>query len=64
VSAFDETARVGHVLFDDGAEAAFPATALRGSGLLRLRRGQRVRLDTVEEHETTSIVAVQILTLR
>jgi 2-phospho-L-lactate guanylyltransferase len=64
VSAFDDATGIGQVLFDDGAETSFPATALRGSGLRLLRPGQRVHLDTVEDEDTTRIVAVQIVTLR
>jgi 2-phospho-L-lactate guanylyltransferase len=63
VSAFDTTTREGRVLFDDGAEAPFPATALRGSGLLLLRPGQRVRTENVEDDGRSQIVGVQILTL-
>jgi 2-phospho-L-lactate guanylyltransferase len=63
VSAFDETTRSGRVLFDDGLEMPFPAAALEGSGLLLLRSGQRVRLETVGEGEHMRIVALQILTL-
>jgi 2-phospho-L-lactate guanylyltransferase len=62
VSGFDPATRTGRVLFDDGREAPFPASALRGSGLLLLRPGQRVRAETVEDLGTVHLVAVQILT--
>jgi 2-phospho-L-lactate guanylyltransferase len=64
VSAFDPTTGAGRVLFDDGSDAPFPASALRGSGLLLLRPGQRVRTDTVEDAGVLHLVGVQILTLR
>ncbi len=63
VSAFDASSREGRVLFDDGTDAPFPATALRGSGLLLLRPGQRVRTENVEDEGISQIVGVQILTL-
>lgn len=63
VSAFDQTTRCGRVLFDDGVEMPFEAAALEGSGLLLLRSGQRVRLETVGEGGDMRIVALQILTL-
>jgi 2-phospho-L-lactate guanylyltransferase len=63
VSAFDEVTRDGRVLFDDGREMSFPAAALEGSGLLLLRPGQRVRLQTEAVGEDRRIVGVQILTL-
>jgi cold shock CspA family protein len=64
VSGFDESTRDGRVLRDDGTEMPFTAAALEGTGLLRLRPGQRVRLETVGEGEAIRIVGVQILTLR
>lgn len=64
VSAFDPTTAAGRVLFDDGADAPFLGSALRGSGLLLLRPGQRVRTDTVVDDGMLHIVGVQILTLR
>jgi 2-phospho-L-lactate guanylyltransferase len=63
VSAFDAVTRTGRVLFDDGSVAQFPASALRGSGLLLLRPGQRVRVETVEDQGAVRLVGVQILTL-
>ncbi len=63
VSAFDEGTREGRVLLDDGHELPFPAQALQGSGLRLLRRGQRVRLETVTDGARTRVVGVQILTL-
>lgn len=64
VSAFDVATGAGRVLFDNGVEATFAATALQGSGLRLLRPGQRVLLETVEDRERAHIVGVQILTLR
>jgi 2-phospho-L-lactate guanylyltransferase len=64
VSGFDPATRTGRVLFDDGREAPFPAAALRGSGLLLLRPGQRVRTETVEDEGILHLVGVQILTFR
>lgn len=46
VAAFDAETRSGRVVLDDGTTVRFTATALEGSGLLRLRPGQRVRLET------------------
>lgn len=63
VSAFEVATRAGRVLFDDGAEAPFPASALRGSGLLLLRPGQRVRTESVDDEGRSQIVGVQIHTL-
>lgn len=50
---YDEATGSGSVLLDDGRELAFPAGALEGSGLLRLRLGQRVHL--VLEDGVTSL---------
>ncbi len=63
VSGFDPVTRSGRVLFDDGHEESFPASALRGSGLLLLRAGQRVRTEIVEDDQSVHVVGVQILTL-
>ena len=63
VSAFDGATRAGAVLLDDGAEVAFAAGALAGTGLRLLRRGQRVRIETEGEGSARRVVRLQILTL-
>ena len=63
VSFFDETTRSGRVLLDDGLELSFDAEALEGTGLLLLRAGQRVRLDTSGPAQALQVVRVQILTM-
>jgi 2-phospho-L-lactate guanylyltransferase len=63
VSFFDERTRSGRVLLDDGRELPFDASALEGTGLLLLRTGQRVRLDTSGRPPTIEVLRVQILTM-
>ncbi|HVX70499.1 MAG TPA: hypothetical protein VHA79_12515 [Mycobacteriales bacterium] len=45
VRNFDEVARSGDLLLDDGSVLAFDAAAFATSGLRLLRLGQRVRLE-------------------
>ena len=45
IATFDLTSRSGTLLLDDGTELAFDAPAFDGSGLRKLRLGQRVDID-------------------
>ena len=63
VSFFDGSTRSGRVLLDDGRELPFDAAALEGTGLLRLRAGQRVRLEVSVEAPAPQVRRVQILTM-
>jgi 2-phospho-L-lactate guanylyltransferase len=63
VSFFDESTRSGRVLLDDGLELSFDAAALEGTGLLVLRAGQRVRLDTSGRRPGLHVRRMQILTM-
>ena len=49
IKDFDETARTGTLLTDDGTEIAIDGTSLEGSGILTLRIGQRVKFETEEQ---------------
>jgi cold shock CspA family protein len=44
IATFDSDTRSGTLLLDDGAELVFDAVAFDGSGLRRLRLGQRINL--------------------
>jgi len=46
VATFDPDSRSGTLLLDNGAELVFEAAAFDGSGLRRLRPGQRVDIDS------------------
>jgi hypothetical protein len=63
VSAYDPTTRSGRVLLDDGSELGFAGAALEGTGLLLLRPGQRVRLETAGTWPEVTVRRVQIYTL-
>ena len=63
VSFFDESTRSGRLLLDDGLELPFDAPALEDTGLLLLRAGQRVRLDTSGRPPELQVRRVQILTM-
>lgn len=60
VRTFDESARTGALLLDDGRELAFGAKAFEGSTLRRLRSGQRVR---VRLDQDGTVVALSLATL-
>lgn len=49
VKDFDEEARTGSLLLDDGTEVAIDATSIEGSEVRMLRLGQRVRFDLAED---------------
>lgn len=59
VHDFDETARAGAVLLDDGRRLPFPADVFADSGLRHLRVGQRVSID-VEGDAVTRLWIVGI----
>jgi len=58
VSEFDEAARSGAVLLDDGRRVAFPPSAFAASGLRLLRIGQRVRLEHGPDGEVSRVAMV------
>lgn len=60
VRTFDATTGSGSVLFDDGLELPYDATAFNGSGLRMLRIGQRVRVRLDEERR--QVVALTLAT--
>jgi cold shock CspA family protein len=45
IATFDADTRGGTLLLDDGTELAFEAAAFDGSGLRKLRLGQRVDVE-------------------
>ena len=63
VKEFDDDARTGSLLMDDGSEVAIDATSLEGAGIRFLRLGQRVRFDLVEEGGRKIARTLRIVTL-
>lgn len=49
VRSYDEKERVGDLLMDDRTEVLIDVSSVEGSGIRRLRVGQRVSFDLVEE---------------
>ncbi|MFH9404861.1 hypothetical protein ACH4JS_34615 [Streptomyces sp. NPDC017638] len=60
---YDEETRCGQVLLDDGTPVPFDAAAFDAGGLLLLRAGQRVRIETEGEGEAVRITLVTLQTL-
>ena len=60
---FDSQTREGSLLMEDRAEVGIDATSLEGSGILRLRVGQRVRFDLVEEGGRKVARTLRLVTL-
>ncbi|GAA2651529.1 hypothetical protein [Streptomyces lunalinharesii] len=60
---YDETTRSGSVLLDDGTPLPFDAAAFDAGGLLLLRPGQRVRIETTGDGADQRIVLVTLQTL-
>lgn len=63
VSAFDAQTRNGAVLVDDGVTLPFTSEALEGTGILLLRAGQRVRLETSDGDVPSHVARLQLITL-
>ncbi|WP_318201193.1 hypothetical protein [Streptomyces sp. SCL15-4] len=60
---YDEETRCGQVLLDDGTPVPFDAAAFDAGGLLLLRPGQRVRIETEGEGDAVRITLVTLQTL-
>ncbi|MFB6568649.1 hypothetical protein [Streptomyces noursei] len=60
---YDETTRSGSVLLDDGTPLPFDTAAFDAGGLLLLRPGQRVRIETTGEGDDRRIALVTLQTL-
>ncbi|MEU2438451.1 hypothetical protein ACFY9A_21440 [Streptomyces rubradiris] len=60
---YDPQTRSGQVLLDDGTPVPFDAAAFDAGGLLLLRPGQRVRIETEGEGDTARITLVTLQTL-
>ncbi|MFI2778974.1 hypothetical protein [Streptomyces sp. ALB3] len=60
---YDSETRTGSVLLDDGTPVDFDASAFDAGGLLLLRPGQRVRIETEGEGASTRITLVTLQTL-
>ncbi|UCM90692.1 hypothetical protein [Streptomyces marincola] len=60
---YDPGTRSGSVLLDDGTPVDFAADAFDAGGLLLLRPGQRVRIETTGEGEERRITLVTLQTL-
>ncbi|MFD7704559.1 hypothetical protein [Streptomyces caelestis] len=59
---YDPDSRSGQVLLDDGTPVPFDAPAFDAGGLLLLRPGQRVRIETEGEGGTRRITLVTLQT--
>ncbi|MBM9619135.1 MULTISPECIES: hypothetical protein [Streptomyces] len=59
---YDAGTRSGSVLLDDGTPVPFDAAAFDAGGLLLLRPGQRVRIETEGEGEARRITLVTLQT--
>ncbi|WP_250027332.1 cold-shock protein [Paractinoplanes maris] len=55
IATFDPGSRSGTLLLDDGTELAFDAPAFDGSGLRKLRLGQRVDIDGGEDGQVRQV---------
>ncbi|MDF4253207.1 MULTISPECIES: hypothetical protein [Streptomyces] len=60
---YDPASRSGSVLLDDGTPLPFEAPAFDAGGLLLLRPGQRVRIETEGEGDARRITVVTLQTL-
>ncbi|MEU1125562.1 hypothetical protein ABZ371_18870 [Streptomyces sp. NPDC005899] len=60
---YDSATRTGSVLLDDGTPVDFDAPAFDAGGLLLLRPGQRVRIETEGEGPSLRITLVTLQTL-
>ncbi|KOV66054.1 hypothetical protein [Streptomyces sp. MMG1121] len=60
---YDPTTRSGHVLLDDGTPVPYDTAAFDAGGLLLLRPGQRVRIETEGEGDALRITLVTLQTL-
>ncbi|MFI9490359.1 hypothetical protein ACIG8K_02120 [Streptomyces halstedii] len=60
---YDSATRTGSVLLDDGTPVDFGAPAFDAGGLLLLRPGQRVRIETEGEGTSLRITLVTLQTL-
>ncbi|GAA4952356.1 hypothetical protein ACFZAG_28770 [Streptomyces sp. NPDC012403] len=59
---YDPDSRSGQVLLDDGTPVPFDAPAFDAGGLLLLRPGQRVRIETEGEGGARRITLVTLQT--
>ncbi|MFI9154772.1 hypothetical protein [Streptomyces sp. NPDC053367] len=59
---YDAETRSGQVLLDDGTPVPFDTAAFDAGGLLRLRPGQRVRIETEGEGAARKITLVTLQT--
>ncbi|WP_217130605.1 hypothetical protein [Streptomyces sp. AC558_RSS880] len=59
---YDPDSRSGQVLLDDGTPVPFDAPAFDAGGLLLLRPGQRVRIETEGEGVARRITLVTLQT--
>jgi hypothetical protein len=60
---YDAVTRSGQVLLDDGTPVPFDTAAFDAGGLLLLRPGQRVRIETEGEGQALRITLVTLQTL-
>lgn len=60
---YDSATRTGSVLLDDGTPVDFGAPAFDAGGLLLLRPGQRVRIETEGAGASLRITLVTLQTL-
>ncbi|MFB7504384.1 hypothetical protein [Streptomyces broussonetiae] len=61
--SYDPETRSGQVLLDDGTPVPYDTAAFDAGGLLLLRPGQRVRIETEGEGDARRITLVTLQTL-
>lgn len=63
VRSFDPTTRTGSLLDDDLNEHTFDAEVFRGSGLVELRLGQRVRYEVDGKGDDAVVARLNLVSL-